>query len=48
MASKVIKGGTVVTADLTYRADVRIDGGRIIEIGRIFPATRCSTRPAAT
>ena len=29
----VIKGGTIVTADLTYKADVKIDGGRIIEIG---------------
>jgi dihydropyrimidinase len=29
----VIKGGTVVTADLTYVADVRIEGGRIVEIG---------------
>jgi dihydropyrimidinase len=29
----VIKGGTVVTADLTYRADVRIEGGKIVEIG---------------
>ncbi len=34
MASKVIKGGTVVTADLTYTADVKIDGGKIIEIGQ--------------
>jgi len=31
--SKVIKGGTVVTADLTYKADVLIDGGRIVEVG---------------
>lgn len=29
----VIKGGTIVTADLTYKADVKIDGGRIVEIG---------------
>ncbi len=29
----VIKNGTIVTADLTYRADVKIDGGRIVEIG---------------
>ncbi len=29
----VIKGGTIVTADLTYKADVKIEGGRIIEIG---------------
>ena len=32
--SKVIKNGTVVTADLTYKADVKIDGGRIVEIGQ--------------
>ncbi|HBF28225.1 dihydropyrimidinase [Rhizobium sp.] len=31
--STVIKGGTVVTADLTYKADVKIDGGIITEIG---------------
>ena len=31
--SKVIKGGTVVTADLTYKADVKIDGDVIVEIG---------------
>ena len=29
----VIKGGTIVTADLTYKADVKIDGGKIVEIG---------------
>ena len=33
MASKVIKGGTVVTADLSYEADIKIEGGRIVEIG---------------
>jgi len=31
--SKVIKGGTIVTADRTYGADVKIEGGRISEIG---------------
>ncbi|MEE3069659.1 MAG: dihydropyrimidinase, partial [Pseudomonadota bacterium] len=30
----VIKNGTIVTADLTYKADVLIDGGTIIEIGQ--------------
>lgn len=29
----VIKGGTIVTADLTYKADVLIEGGRIAAIG---------------
>ncbi len=31
--SKVIKNGTIVTADLTYRADVLIENGVIAEIG---------------
>ena len=30
----IIKGGTVVTADLTYAADVRVEDGRITEIGQ--------------
>ena len=30
----VIKNGTIVTADLTYRADVLIDGGKITQIGQ--------------
>ncbi|MEP3279767.1 MAG: dihydropyrimidinase [Stappiaceae bacterium] len=51
MASKVIKGGTVVTADLTYQADVLIDGGKIIEIGdnlsgdETLDATGCYVMP---
>ena len=32
--STVIKNGTVVTADLTYAADVLIENGQIIEIGK--------------
>ena len=32
--SKVIKGGTVVTADRSYAADVKIDKGFIVEIGQ--------------
>ena len=35
----IIKNGTVVTADLTYKADVRIEGGTIIEIGQGRPLT---------
>ena len=31
--SKVIKGGTIVTADRIYEADVQIEGGRISAIG---------------
>tara|TARA_R110002020_G_scaffold10801_17_gene41044 strand:+ start:1718 stop:3172 length:1455 start_codon:yes stop_codon:yes gene_type:complete len=31
--STVIKNGTVVTADLTYKADVKIEGDVIVEIG---------------
>jgi dihydropyrimidinase len=33
MATTVIRNGTIVTADLTYKADVKIDKGRITEIG---------------
>ena len=29
----VIKNGTIVTHDLTYKADVLIEGGQIVEIG---------------
>jgi dihydropyrimidinase len=29
----IIKNGTIVTHDLTYKADVRVEGGRITEIG---------------
>ena len=32
--STVIKGGTIVTADLTYKADVKVEGGKIVEIDR--------------
>ncbi len=47
----VIKNGTIVTADLTYRADVLIEGGRIAEIGeglkgdKILDATGCYVMP---
>ena len=49
--SKVIKGGTVVTADLTYKADVKIEGGKIVEIGpdlkgdEVLDATGCYIMP---
>ena len=49
--SKVIKGGTIVTADLTYTADVKIEGGRIVEIGpnlsgdETLDATGCYVMP---
>jgi dihydropyrimidinase len=45
--TKVIKNGTVVTADLTYVADVKIEGGVIVEIGpdlkgdEVLDATGC-------
>ncbi len=51
MASKVIKGGTVVTADLTYEADVKIEAGKIVEIGpnlsgdETLDATGCYIMP---
>ena len=47
----VIKNGTIVTADLTYKADVLIDQGKIIEIGpnlhgdRTLDATGCYVMP---
>jgi dihydropyrimidinase len=49
--STVIKGGTIVTADLTYTSDVKIDGGKIIEIGpdltgdTVLDATGCYVMP---
>ncbi|WP_114389046.1 dihydropyrimidinase [Notoacmeibacter marinus] len=33
MTTTLIRNGTVVTADLTYKADVRVENGRIAEIG---------------
>ncbi|HVW91839.1 MAG TPA: dihydropyrimidinase [Devosia sp.] len=51
MSSKVIKGGTVVTADLTYTADVKIEGGKIVEIGpnlsgdEVLDASGCYVMP---
>ena len=47
----VIKGGTIVTADLSYQADVLVDGGKIIEIGqgltadRVLDASGCYVMP---
>jgi dihydropyrimidinase len=49
--STVIKGGTVVTADLSYAADVLVEGGRIVEIGQgltgdeVLDATGCYVMP---
>lgn len=51
MTSKIIKGGTVVTADLTYVADIRVEGGRITEIGQnlsggeVLDASGCYVMP---
>ena len=51
MTTTVIKGGTIVTADLTYKADVLIEGGRITHIGQnlvgttILDATGCYVMP---
>ncbi|NAZ37686.1 dihydropyrimidinase [Rubellimicrobium sp. CFH 75288] len=51
MASTVIRGGTVVTHDLTYRADILLEGGRIAEIGeglrgdRTLDASGCLVMP---
>ena len=49
--STVIKGGTIVTADLSYAADLRIEAGRITEIGpdlkgdTALDATGCYVMP---
>ncbi|MGQ7845666.1 dihydropyrimidinase [Granulosicoccus sp. 3-233] len=49
--SKVIRGGTVVTADRSYKADVRIDNGVITRIGEnltadeTLDATGCYVMP---
>jgi len=51
MASTVIKGGTVVTADLTYVSDVKIEDGKIVAIGsglsgdKVLDATGCFVMP---
>ena len=47
----VIRNGTIVTADLTYRADVLVEQGRIVEIGpglkgdRVLDASGCYVMP---
>ncbi len=47
----VIKNGTIVTADLTYKADVLIEGGRIAAIGenlsgdKVLDASGCYVMP---
>ena len=49
--STVIKNGTIVTADLTYEADVLIENGVITEIGKglsgneTLDATGCYVMP---
>jgi len=49
--STVIRGGTVVTADLTYPADVKVEDGRIVEIGKdlrgdkVLDASGCYVMP---
>lgn len=51
MTTTIIKNGTVVTADLTYTADVLIEGGKIIAIGAnllgetVLDATGCYVMP---
>ncbi|MBW6505668.1 MAG: dihydropyrimidinase [Rhodobacteraceae bacterium] len=47
----IIKNGTIVTADLTYKADVLIEGGKIAAIGQglvgdtVLDATGCYVMP---
>ncbi|RCW79254.1 dihydropyrimidinase [Paracoccus lutimaris] len=49
--STVIRNGTIVTADLTYKADVLIEGGRIAAISqglsgdKVLDATGCYVMP---
>ena len=49
--STVIKGGTVVTADMTYPADVLIEGEKIAAIGKdlkgdkVLDASGCYVMP---
>ncbi|MGI1663148.1 dihydropyrimidinase [Palleronia sp. KMU-117] len=49
--STVIRNGTIVTADLSYDADVLIEGGTIVEIGKglkgdtVLDATGCLVMP---
>ncbi|MFN4158709.1 MAG: dihydropyrimidinase [Gemmobacter sp.] len=51
MASTVIKGGTVVTADLSYDADVLVEHGKIVGVGpdlsgdAVLDATGCLVMP---
>ncbi len=51
VGSTVIRGGTVVTADLSYRADVQVEGGVITAIGpglkgdTTLDATGCYVMP---
>ena len=49
--STVIKGGTIVTADLTYKADVLVEGDSIVQIGQnlsgdtVLDASGCYVMP---
>ena len=51
MTTTIIKGGTIVTHDLTYTADIAITGGRISAIGpdltgdRVIDAAGCFVMP---
>ncbi|TVS02466.1 MAG: dihydropyrimidinase [Rhodobacteraceae bacterium] len=51
MSTTVIKNGTIVTHDLTFKADIRVEGGKIIEIGpdltgdKVLDATGCYVMP---
>ena len=48
--SVLIKGGTIVTADQTYRADVLCADGKIVEIAQVLrrPRAARSSMPAAS
>ncbi|MGV2433806.1 MAG UNVERIFIED_CONTAM: amidohydrolase family protein [Anaerolineae bacterium] len=34
MMETIIKGGTLITASASYQADIGIEGGKIVQIGR--------------
>lgn len=49
--STVIKGGTIVTSDLTYKSDVLVENGKISSIGKnisgdkVIDASGCYIMP---
>lgn len=52
--STVIKAGTIVTSDLTYKSDVLVENGKISSIGKnikgdkVIDASGCYIMPGGT